>query len=93
MWMIFGAGAIVLAAVNILFAFSGKETKWVRFCSMALTALTVCVFYQDAAHRVMNEDWAGLMDILPSVSNLLWICVIASIVINGVSLFGKGRNQ
>ncbi len=91
--MIFGAGATVLAAVNILFAFSGKETKWVRFCSMALTALTVCLFYQDAARRVMNEDWAGLMDILPSASNLLWICVIASILINGVSLFGKGRNQ
>lgn len=50
---------------------------------MGLTGLTVCSFYSDAARRVAVEDWVGLMDILSTMSKVLWVCVILSIVING----------
>ena len=65
-----------------------KRAKWYRFCSLSLTALTVCAFYSDGARRVIREDWAGLMDTMPTMNKALWVLVILSIVINSVSLFG-----
>lgn len=87
MWIVLGAGAIVFAALNVVWSFRNKEAKWFRFASLALTALTICAFYSDGAVRVINEDWAGLTDIMPSISKVLWLCVIVSIIINSISLF------
>ncbi len=93
MWLFFGIGAIILAGANVLFTLRQKDAKWFRFCSLSCTALTICAFYQDAAHWVIIEDWSALMDILPSVSRMLWICVIASIVINSISLLVKRTDK
>lgn len=87
MWFVTGTGAIIFAALNVLWSFRNKESKWFRFVSMALTAITICAFYSDGAVRVVHEDWAGLMDIMPSMSKVLWVCVLVSILINSVSLF------
>lgn len=88
MWILFGTGAILLAVFNLIWTFQGKSktATWFRFISMALTALTLCAFYSDSASRVVVEDWSGLMDIMPNMSTALWICTIASIAINSVSL-------
>jgi hypothetical protein len=87
MWFVLGAGAIIFAALNVVWSFRNKESKWFRFVSLALTALTICAFYSDGAVRVVHEDWGGLMDIMPTMSKALWVCVMASIIINSVSLF------
>jgi len=71
--------------------FEQKSSKWFGFISLSLTALTVCAFYSDAAMRVINEDWGGLMDILPSTSKALWICVIISILANSIMLLGDKK--
>lgn len=94
MWMLFGMGAIIFAVLNLIWTFQGrnKTVKWFSFISMSLTALTLCAFYSDGASRVVTEDWSGLMDVMPTVSTALWICTIASIAINGVSLL-TGKNQ
>lgn len=88
MWILLGAGAIIFAIINLIGMFQGKNdnVKWFRFISMALTALTLCAFYSDGAKRVVAEDWSGLMDVMPTMSTVLWGCTIASILINGVSL-------
>ena len=86
MWLVFGIGAIIFALLNVGFALK-KSAKWYRFCSLSLTALTVCAFYSDGARRVIKENWAGLMDTMPTMSKALWVLVILSIVINSVSLF------
>lgn len=70
--------------------FYDKNAKWFRFASLSLTALTLCGFYADGADIVVAEDWAGLMDIMPTMSKALWICTIISILINSISLF-KGK--
>lgn len=87
MWIIFGIAAIVFAALNLICAFQNKSAKWFRFISLSLTALTLCAFYSDGAIRVANEDWGGLMDIMPTMSTALWVCTIASIFVNSISLF------
>ena len=91
MWLLFGLGAIVFAFINLIVHFQGKDAGKFRFLSMALTILTLCDFYGNAAQRVKVEDWAGLMDILPTVSLALWICSISSIILNSISLFAKKK--
>lgn len=87
MWLVFGIGAIIFALLNVGFALKNKSAKWYRFCSLSLTASTVCAFYSDGARRVIKEDWAGQMDTMPTMNKALWVLVIISIAINSVSLF------
>ena len=91
MWLVMGAGAIVFAILNLAWATKQKKSKWFGFISLSLTALTACSFYSDAAMQVVNEDWGGLMDVLPSMSKMLWICVIISIVVNSITLLGDNK--
>ena len=91
MWLAMGAGAIIFAILNLVWLFKQKSSKWFGFISLSLTALTVCAFYSDAAMRVINEDWGGLMYILPSMSKALWICVIISILANSIMLLGDKK--
>lgn len=87
MWLILGILAIVFTLLNLIFSFQNKNAKWFRFAGLALTALTMCSFYSDGAKRVVKGDWAGLMDIMPTMSSALWVCVIISILLNSISLF------
>ncbi|HHW4948727.1 TPA: hypothetical protein ACU0L0_000274 [Streptococcus suis] len=91
MWMVLGLSATVFAALNMIWTIKNKNAKWFRFLSVSLTALTVCSFYADGAMRVVKKDWGGLMDIMPTMSKALWVCVIISILINSISLF-KEKN-
>ena len=91
MWMLLGVGAILSAALNRVWAVRDKDASGFRFASLSLTALTVCACYQDGAQRVLHEDWGGLMDIMPTMSTALWVCVLLSILINGISLLKKRR--
>ena len=91
MWLAMGVGAIIFAILNLVWLFKQKSSKWFGFISLSLTSLTVCAFYSDAAMRVINEDWGGLMDILPSMSKALWICVIISILANSIMLLGDKK--
>lgn len=81
MWIVFGIGAMIFAGANLF-----RDNKWFGFLSLSCTALTVCAFYSDAASRVASSDWSGLQDIVPTVSKILWVCVIASMVINAVAM-------
>lgn len=91
MWLILGIGAIVFAILNVIWTCQGENSKWFCFTSLSLTALTVCAFYSDGARRVLNKDWGGLEDIMPTISGALWILVIISILINCISLL-KNKN-
>lgn len=87
MWLLFGISAITFTVLNLTFCLRRKDSKWFRFGSLSFTSLTVCAFYSEAAESVLHEDWAGLIDIMSPMSRWLWICVIISILVNGVSLF------
>ena len=86
LWPVFGIAAIITAILNLAFCFSGKEAKYFRFASLSLTALTMCAMYSMVNNYVSVEDWSALMDIVPAMTKALWFLVIASILINGISL-------
>lgn len=92
MWIFLGVAAIITAVLNIITWSNGKEAKYFRFISLSLTAMTVCAFYSAEAKRVELQQWGALMDYMPSVATYLWYCVVASIVINAVSLL-KNRSK
>ena len=91
MWLGMGCGAIIFAILNLVWTSKQKNSKWFGFISVSLTALTACSFYSDAAMQVANEDWGGLMDVLPSMSKALWVCVIISILVNSITLLGDKK--
>ena len=91
MWLVMGFGAIIFAILNLVWTSKQKNSKWFGFISLSLTALTACSFYSDAAMRVANEDWGGLMDVLPSMSKALWVCVIISILVNSITFLGDKK--
>lgn len=87
MWIVFGVLAVASAAGNVALAVAGKDGKWPRFASLAFTALTLCAFYQQNSNWVEKEDWSALMDVVPTMSRMLWTLTGGSIAVNGVSLF------
>lgn len=89
MWLIFGIFSTILAFLNIGAKFKDKETKYFRFLSLSFTSLTLLSFYQDGANRIIKNDWAGLMDTMPTIAKTLWILTILSIALNSISLFDK----
>ncbi|MDO5018096.1 MAG: hypothetical protein Q4E02_02225 [Lagierella massiliensis] len=91
MWMFLGICAIVLTMLNLFFSFRNKSEKWFRFGAISFTGLTVCSFYSDAASRVVNEDWGGLMDIMPTMSKALWVCVAISILLNSITVIRENK--
>lgn len=89
LWIVFGIAAIVTAIANIICLILHKETKWFRFASLALTALTLCAFYGLAGKIVLSEDWSGALDVIPTLSKPFWFLTIVSILLNSFSLFIK----
>ena len=89
MWLIFGVIAIITAILNIIWTIRHREAKWFRYISLSFTALTVCAFYSMAKHWAIIGDDSALLDVMPTLSMLLWLLTISSIIINGISLLAK----
>jgi len=89
MWLLFGIAAIFTAILNLAWTFMRRDAKYFRFASLAYTAFTLCAFLSQVNKWVLVKDWSALMDVLPSVSKMMWILVIASVIINSVSLHKK----
>ena len=89
MWIILGLSAIVTACLNLYCWSKGKEAKWFRFLSLSLTALTLCANYSLDAQWVISQDWSALEDVVPTMSQYLWIMTVGSIAHNGITLLPK----
>ncbi len=89
LWAALGISAMILTILHLVWLFLDKETKWLRYAALALTALTLCAFYQTNAVWAIKEDWSALMDVTPALSKILWGLTAASIVLNSFSLFRK----
>ena len=89
MWIILGLSAIVTACLNLYCWSRGKEAKWFRFLSLSLTALTLCANYSHDAQWVIQQDWSALEDVVPTMSQYLWVMTVGSIAVNGITLLPK----
>lgn len=89
MEFILGIIAIFFAIKNIIAWTHGKDPQKYRFLSLAFTAITIFSFYYMGAEFLSKGDIAGALDVVPTISKPLFFCTIASIIINGITLFKK----
>lgn len=89
MEIILGIIAIFFAIKNIIAWTHGKDPQKYRFLSLAFTALTIFSFYYMGAEFLSKGDIAGALDVVPTIAKPLFFCTIASIIINGITLFKK----
>lgn len=89
MWLLFGIIAIITAILNLIWLIRHRETKYFRFISLSFTSLTLCAFYSMANHWAIIGDASALLDVMPTLSVLLWFLTISSVIINGISLLAK----
>lgn len=91
MWMVFGILAVIFAILNLVFSFKGKDARYFRFISMALTILTLWIAFNDELNLFFIKDFAALEDTAPTLTKGLFVCSVGSIVINSISLFREKR--
>ena len=85
----FGITAIVAAILNVIWTMRHREAKWFRFISLSFTALTLCAYYSLAKQWVLTNAADQLLDVMPTLSDVLWFLTITSIMLNGICLFVK----
>ena len=85
----FGITAIVAAILNVIWTMWHREAKWFRFISLSFTALTLCAYYSLAKQWVLTNATDQLLDVMPTLSDVLWFLTIASVMLNGICLFAK----
>lgn len=89
MWLLFGMTAVIMAVFNVVWTIRHREANWFRFISLSFTALTLCAFYSQANRWAVLGDSSALLDVMPTLSGVLWFLTIASIMINSISLVKK----
>lgn len=93
MWIIvLGVIAIVATFLNLYLYQKSKRYHVAMAIGLSFTALTVVSMYSGIAGAVQAEDWAGIMDVVPTMSTVLWILTISSILLNLLPVFLDWKN-
>ena len=82
MWLILGFIAIVTTFINLYMYTTGRDYKLAMALGLSFTALTLCAEYSLVASWVRAEDWAALLDVVPTMEKALWLLTIISILLN-----------
>lgn len=89
MYLLFGIIAIISTLLNVVWTIRQRDAKWFRFISLSSTALGLCSYYSLSKQWVLTGAADQLLDVMPTLSIVLWILTILSIVVNSISLFRK----
>ncbi|WP_077618252.1 hypothetical protein [Bacillus sinesaloumensis] len=82
MWVILGVIAIIITFINLYMYNAGKDYRLAMALGLSFTALTLCAEYSMVSDWVEVEDWAALMDVVPTMEKALWFLTIVSILLN-----------
>lgn len=82
MWLILGFIAIAATFINLYMYITGKDYKLAMAMGLSFTALTLCAENSLIANWVEVNDWAALMDVVPTMEKALWFLTIVSILLN-----------
>ncbi|MEK4426451.1 hypothetical protein [Solibacillus sp. FSL K6-1523] len=93
MWLILGLIAIVTTFINLYMYTSGKDYKLAMAMGLSFTALTLCAENSLIADWVEVNDWAALLDVVPTMEKALWFLTIVSILLNIAPLLLDFKNK
>ncbi|GEK90774.1 hypothetical protein [Alkalibacterium kapii] len=91
MWLLFGSIAIIATIVNLYLYKTGKDYTWAMALGLSFTALTLVAEYSMVSDWVKGEDWAALLDVVPTMTTTLWILVMGSIILNIAPVYLERR--
>ncbi|MDN6193805.1 MAG: hypothetical protein L0J48_01840 [Alkalibacterium sp.] len=91
MWLLFGGIAIIATITNSYLYKTGKDYTWAMDLGLSFTALTLVAEYSMVSDWVKGEDWAALLDVVPTMTMTLWILVMGSIILNIAPVFLERR--
>lgn len=93
MWVIFGLIAIIATCINLYMYGAGKDYKLAMAMGLSFTALTIVASYSVVSDWVKAEDWAALLDVVPTMATALWVLAIISIFLNIIPIFLELKNK
>ncbi len=93
MWLILGAVAIVATFINLYMYAVGKDYKLAMAMGLSFTALTLCAEHSLIADWVKAEDWAALLDVVPTMNKAFWFLTIVSVLLNIAPIFLEWRSK
>ncbi|MDW0109739.1 hypothetical protein [Sporosarcina aquimarina] len=93
MWVIFGLIAIIATCINLYMFGTGKDYKLAMAMGLSFTALTIVADYSMVSDWVKAEDWAALLDVVPTMETALWVLTIISIFLNIIPIFLELKNK
>lgn len=93
MWLVFGVIAIIATFINLYRYRAGRDYHLAMAMGLSFTALTLAASYSMMAEALKAEDWAGLLDVMPTMSTALWILTILSILLNITPILLERKNK
>lgn len=93
MWFVLGILAIAFSISNIGLFVNKKDYRLAMALGLSFTALTLCSFYNQVSYFVLKGDMSALLDIVPTVSPILWVLTLISIFINVIPICFDYRNR
>lgn len=87
--IILGLLAMTLPVINIMLSRKNKNRNWGKLSVLSLSACGISIWlpYIDIYQRVVVEDWAGLMDTVPSLLKITGVLLFVTILLNAVTYF------
>ncbi len=94
MWMIFGPLALLIVLINLINVLN-KKTKYITafiFASLSFGVIAILECYKLVNEWVVAGDMSALMDVVPTMTNVLTIIAYIGIILNGLVLFIHSKN-
>lgn len=93
MWLVYGVVAIIATFINLYQYRVGKNNQLAMALGLSFTALTLVAQFSMMADALRKEDWAGLLDVVPTMSTALWILTILAILLNITPILLELKNK
>lgn len=82
MWIIYGVLAIITTFSNLILYKKDKNYHLAMGIALSFTTLTLTAQYSMLETWLIAEDWAALLDVVPTMRTVLWILTVISILLN-----------
>lgn len=82
MFLVLGIIAVVATVSNLYLYKTGKDYKLAMAMGLSFTALILAAENSMISNWVKAEDWAALLDVVPTMTIVLWALTIISLLLN-----------
>lgn len=86
---------MTLPVINIMLSRRNKKRNWgtLSFLSLSSSAISIWLLYVYLNDKVTIEDWAALMDTMPSILRVWGIVLFVTILLNAITYFMNRNNR